>query len=411
MTAFVANRGVEVLLKEGARVYADVLEGNAAQRTLRLAGDDVAFVRGTVIADGLKVVTFDDTTRTARSEGPGRFRAFKEPIVMRDGRAPRPTADGKPAMEARWSESLLYGESDASKSTLELRGGVNVRSKPSAERSDAVDANVLQLELVGQEEGPQVKGAKGATGASGNRDVQHVVAKGTARLESRTWLDAARSGDPRVFRVTGEHIEYDLRTREGLVVGDGTLLVNIPSRVDALSAKPIELPASGVALGADGTTRFRWAKRMELRHQFDDRFIVTMDDGVEVLHAGTRADDTLSLRAAVLEAVMDRPQVAQKAAATGDETPEQGVDLGGPAQLLSIKATGQVFVRTPQYDVECEEFDYSIDTGVARLRAREGRMVTILTKESPTPIRAESVVWDLRNGRLTVQRASGAAAR
>ena len=411
VTAFVANRGVEVLLKEGARVYADVLEGNAAQRTLRLAGDDVAFVRGTVIADGLKVVTFDDTTRTARSEGPGRFRAFKEPIVMRDGRAPRPTADGKPAMEARWSESLLYGESDASKSTLELRGGVNVRSKPSAERSDAVDANVLQLELVGQEEGPQVKGAKGATGASGNRDVQHVVAKGTARLESRTWLDAARSGDPRVFRVTGEHIEYDLRTREGLVVGDGTLLVNIPSRVDALSAKPIELPASGVALGADGTTRFRWAKRMELRHQFDDRFIVTMDDGVEVLHAGTRADDTLSLRAAVLEAVMDRPQVAQKAAATGDETPEQGVDLGGPAQLLSIKATGQVFVRTPQYDVECEEFDYSIDTGVARLRAREGRMVTILTKESPTPIRAESVVWDLRNGRLTVQRASGAAAR
>ncbi len=410
VTAFVANRGVEVLLKEGARVYADVLEGNAAQRTLRLAGDDVAFVRGTVIADGLKVVTFDDATRTARSEGPGRFRAFKEPIVMRDGRAPRPTADGKPAMEARWSQSLLYGESDASKSTLELRGGVNVRSKPSAERSDAVDANVLLLELVGQEESPPAQGAKGEL-ASGNRDVQHVVAKGTARLESRTWLDATHSGDPRVFRVTGEHIEYDLRTREGLVVGDGTLLVNIPARANEPSAKPIELPASGVALGTDGTTRFRWAKRMELRHQFDDRFIVTMDDGVEVLHAGTRADDTLSLRAAVLEAVMDRPQVAQMAATSGDETPEQGVDLGGPAQLLSIKATGQVFVRTPQYDVECEEFDYSIDTGVARLRAREGRMVTILTQESPTPIRAESVVWDLRNGRLTVQRASGAAAR
>ena len=191
------------------------------------------------------------------------------------------------------------------------------------------------------------------------------------------------------------------------VVGDGTLLVNIPSRVDALSAKPIELPASGVALGADGTTRFRWAKRMELRHQFDDRFIVTMDDGVEVLHAGTRADDTLSLRAAVLEAVMDRPQVAQKAAATGDETPEQGVDLGGPAQLLSIKATGQVFVRTPQYDVECEEFDYNVVTQIAEMRARPGRLVNVLPKGQGTPLRAAAMTWDLQSGRIQIRSGSG----
>ncbi|MSR41164.1 MAG: hypothetical protein EXS10_04595 [Phycisphaerales bacterium] len=409
VTAFAANQGVEVLLKEGARVYADVLEGNAAQRTLRLAGSDVAFVRGTVIADGLKEVRFDDATRTAHSDGPGRFRAFKEPIVTNTGRAPRPAADGKSAMEARWSESLQYTEDDPSKATLELRGGVNVRSKPSGERSDAIDADALLLELRSKEE--TRPDAKGRALPSGDRAVEHVVAKGTARLESRTWLDAAHSGDPRVFRVTGQHIEYDLRTREGLVVGDGTLLVNIPTR--AASEPVVHSPnaaASGIALGADGTTRFRWAKRMELRHQFDDRFIVTMDDGVEVLHAGIRAEDTLSLRSTVLEAVMHRPQATADAAAS-DATKEDGVDLGGPAQLLSIKATGQVFVRTPQYDIECEEFDYSVETGVARLRAREGRMVTILTSESPTPIRAESVVWDLRNGRLTVQRASGGAAR
>ncbi len=403
VTAFAANQGVEVLLKEGARVYADVLEGNAALRTLRLAGGDVAFVRGTVIADGLKEVRFDDATRTARSEGPGRFRAFKEPITATAGRAPRPLADGKPAMEARWADSLQYTESDPSKAELELRGGVNVRSKPSAERSDAMDADALLLELRSRHE-PRA-GAKDGL-QSGDREVEHVVAKGTARMESRVWNDAAHSGDPRVFRVTGQHIEYDIRTREGLVVGDGTLLVNIPARS---KTEPVVAPATnGIALGADGTTRFRWAKRMEIRHQFDDRFLVSMDDGVEVLHAGLAPHDTLSLRSSALEAVLHRPPTdASDQHASG----EQGVDLGGPAQLISLKASGQVFVRTPQYDIECEEFDYSVETGVARLRARDGRVVSILTPESPTPIRAESVVWDLRNGRLTVQRASGGAAQ
>ncbi len=405
VASFAANQGVEVLLKEGARVYADLLEGSAAQRTLRLAGSDVAFVRGTVIADGLKEVRFDDATRTARSEGPGRFRAFKEPIAASTGRAPRPLPDTKPAMEARWVESLQYTERDETKADLELRGGVNVRSKPSPERSDAMDAEALLLELRSQQESGTA--AKDAL-QSGDRAVEHVVAKGAARMESRTWLNAAHAGDPRVFRVTGEHIEYDIRSREGLVVGDGTLLVNIPVRAESAPAPAAQTTPNGIALGADGTTRFRWAKRMDLRHQFDNRFLVSMDDGVEVLHAGIAPQDTLSLRASVLEAVLDRPPTKEsEQQATG----EQGVDLGGPAQLISIKASGQVFVRTPQYDIECEEFDYSVETGVARLRAREGRMVTILTTESPTPVRATSVVWDLRNGRLTVQQASGGAAR
>ena len=67
--------------------------------------------------------------------------------------------------------------------------------------------------------------------------------------------------------------------------------------------------------------------------------------------------------------------------------------------------------RTPEQDIECGEFDYSVATGVATLSAAEGRTVTISVKGQPAPIRAQQVVWDLRNGRLQVSKVSGAGGR
>jgi hypothetical protein len=410
-----ARGGVQVLLKEGARVFADTLVGEAARRKLRLTGDNVAIVRANVIADNLRDLRFDDATRSARSEGPGRFRAFRDPIALGAGRIERPNPEGDPTLEAGWSGMLDYTEISESRGTLDLRGDVKVRSRPAPTSSDAVDAQSLLLEL-GVDPAAREEAARGkrdsAAGDIGSvkRSLDQFIAKGAARVESRTWETPDRAGEPKVFRVMGEHIEYDMRTREGLVVGDGSIFVNLPPAKAGPEGR--ERTPGQITLGSEGTTRFRWKRRMAIERQYDDVFRITMDSGIEVLHAGARPDDTLSMSCDTLEAIVKRPLEKADAGADAKKSTEPGgVDLGGPAELLGVKGTGRVQIRTPEQDVECGSFDYSVVTGVATLTAEEGRSVVIAVKGQPSPIRAQQVVWDLRSGRLQVVKASGTAGR
>ena len=416
-----AKGGVQVLLKEGARVFAETLVGDAARRRLRLTGENVAIVRSNVIADNLRDIRFDDATRSARSDGPGRFRAFRQPLAVGVGRAERPNPDARPTLEAAWGESLEYAEVAENRGTLDIRGEVKVRSRPSDTTSDAVDAQSILLEL-GIDPAARASSKKGGEGAAGGRadsseaarTFEHFIAKGGARLESRTWPTAERKGEPRVFRVSGEHVEYDIRTREGLVVGDGAILVNIPRAEDGKAIDPAAgaRAPGGIALGADGTTRFRWKERMALERQYDDVFRIRMEKDVEMLHAGNRADDSLSMRCDTLEATVKRPDESKKAGEGGARTESDGgVDLGGPAELVGVKGIGRVFIRTPEQDIECGEFDYSVTTGVATLTAEPGRTVTIAIKGQPAPIRAQQVTWDLRNGRIQISKLSATGGR
>ncbi len=415
-----AKGGVQVLLKEGARVFAETLVGDAARRRLRLTGDNVAIVRSNVIADNLRDLRFDDATRSARSDGPGRFRAFRAPIALAEGKIARPEPEGRPTLDASWGESLEYAEVAENRGTLDIRGEVKVRSRPSETTSDAVDAQSILLELgidASAKSGKAGNDGKAADPADAARSFDHFIAKGGARVESRQWENAERTGEPRVFRVSGEHVEYDMKTREGLVVGDGAILVNIPRAVDAKAIDPSaaakDRAPGGIALGADGTTRFRWKERMALEKQYDDVFRILMEKDVELLHAGLRADDSLSMRCDVLEAIVKRPDESKKSSVGGSgiEKSEGGVDLGGPAEMLGVKGRGRVFIRTPEQDVECGEFDYSVTTGVATLTAEEGRSVTIAIKGQPAPIRAQQVVWDLRNGRIQVTKMNATGGR
>jgi len=150
-----------------------------------------------------------------------------------------------------------------------------------------------------------------------------------------------------------------------------------------------------------------------------------------VLHAGLKPDDTLSLTADRLEVTIERPDEtpveADAKAAAGDEGRREGedggaiskpdplasggVELGGPADLVRVRGIGRVFVRTPEHDVECSEFDYNVDTQIAMLRADPGRVVTVQSKGAATPIRAERVQWDLRTGRIRILGGEGAISR
>ena len=114
-----------------------------------------------------------------------------------------------------------------------------------------------------------------------------------------------------------------------------------------------------------------------------------------------------------LEVLLDRPSgpAEDVVVSSGSSNGNDALDLGGSADILGVVARGAVFIRTPEQDVECEIFDYEAGNQIARLTAREGRLVTVLTKGSATPVRAEAVTWDMKTGRIQITGAVGGATR
>ena len=420
-----AADGVQVRLEEGARVFADRLEGDGVARTLQLTGDDVMVLRSNVVADRLRDVRFDDATRTVRGTGPGRFRYYDADVVpaSRD-RIERPRPSSRTSLAATWTQSMRYDErANDGAGRLDLEGDVRVRSTPDALTSDRLDAREISLDLANRVGGVRPAGerSEGLLADEGGKDLKRLVARGDAVMESRTWKTPARRGDPRLFRVEGARVEYLVASREALVEGAGGLLVHDP---ESSTAPKDRGPASTAGFGIDGTSRFRWARRMSMNREVDDRYLVVMEREVEVLHAGLQLEDTLSLTADRLEVTIERPDDAAPVGAddeAADQDPKTnpkqsplesgGVELGGPADLVRVRGIGRVFVRTPEHDVECSEFDYNVDTQIAMLRADPGRVVTVQSKGAATPIRAERVQWDLRTGRIRILGGEGAISR
>ena len=217
----------------------------------------------------------------------------------------------------------------------------------------------------GERDGRPARGRKVA------RTLERLVARGDAVMESRTWNSprpvAAIRGSSGWTAPTSSTL---VASREALVDGAGGLLVHDP---ESSTAPEDRGPASTAGFGIDGTSRFRWARRMTMNREVDDRYLVIMEREVEVLHAGIDPDDTLSLTADRLEVTLERPEEAGRSEAkarrlgwrrrpgSGGRTPDQesqrsmaaGVELGGPADLVRVRGIGRVFVRTPEHDIEC----------------------------------------------------------
>ena len=403
-----AVEAVQVRLEEGARVFADRLEGDAANGTLQLTGQDVMVARANVIADRMREVRLDESSGTVRSPGPGRFRYFDDPVVpARTDRIERPDPPTRTSLAATWTEAMSYRQDEDGRGFLDLDGKVRVRSTPDARTRDRLDARSVRLSMSKDGRGSARAGGDRADrilGGDGETTLETLTARGDAILESREWADGTRTGDPRLFRVTGDFVEYQVETGEALVDGPGGLLVHDPTP----GTRAPEADRSAEAgFGVDGTSRFRWEKRMTMTRQIEDRYLVVMEKGVEVLHAGLDQADTMTLTGNRLEVTLDRPD-----GAAAKPVPDTGaVELGGPAEVLRVRGLGAVFVRTPDHDVECEEFDYNVDTGIAMLRAAPGRVVTIQSKSANTPIRADRIQWDLRTGRLRILGGEGGIAR
>ncbi len=395
---------VQALLAEDARLWAATMDADVPAKRVALRGPDLLLVRGNVVADFMKELTVDEESGSAIAPGTGRFRYWPKAIA---DSAPtpvaRPVIPDKPQMEALWNEGLKYVKDKIGRATLDLRGQVRATADRTPRELDQFIANQAILTL-GRDTNAleQAQDAAKRTGLSSETSsLQQIHGIGEVRIESRAWSRDDRSDEPRLFRLMSSEVIHNVITGESNVPTAGTMLIFDRDDEGATPAPPS-------LFDVRGSTRFRWDNSLVMNRDGETRYRITLDGGVELIHAGLRAQDTLTLTADQLENTVERLEPAPAKAQATEATP---VDFGAPVKLLRIRALGRVFVRTPDVDVECDAFDYDLRTKVATLTARPGRNISVMQKGKGSPIKAEAAVWDLDNGRVRVTNAAGSSFR
>ena len=395
---------VQALLAEDARLWATTMDADIPAKRVALRGPDLLLVRGNVVADVMNELTVDEDSGTAIAPGAGRFRYW--PTAISDS-APHPVArpviPEKPQMEAMWNEGFKYAKDKVGRATLDVRGNVRATADRTVRELDQFTANQAILTLGRDTNALEQAGdaAKRSGLSSETSSLQEIHGLGEVRIESRGWGRDDRSDEPRLFRLMSSEVIHNVITGESNVPTGGTLLI-YDRDDEGVKTEPPSL------FDARGSTRFLWETSLVMKRDGATRYRITLDGGVELIHAGLRAQDTLTLTADQLENTVERLEAAPVKAEATEATP---VDFGAPVKLLRIRALGRVFVRTPDVDVECDAFDYDLRTKVATLSARAGRTITIMQKGKGSPIKAEAAVWDLDNGRVRVTNAAGSSFR
>jgi hypothetical protein len=316
---------------------------------------------------------------------------------------PRPAIPQKPQMEALWNDGLKYARDSLGRASLELRGNVRATADRTPREQDEFHAAQATLTL-GRDASALEQAADAArrTGlGSETSSLQQIHGVGDVRIESRAWSRDDRADEPRLFRLMAGEIFHSVATGESNVPAAGSLLIFDRDDENAKAA-----PAS--LFDARGSTRFRWEKSLKMLREASTRYRVTMDGGVELIHAGLRPQDTLTLTCDQLENTVERLEAPDARASAADAAP---ADFGSPMRLLRVRALGRVFVRTPEMDVECDAFDYDLHTRVATISSRPGRTITVMQKGKGSPIKADAAVWDMDNGRVRISNAAGSSFR
>ena len=408
-----ADHGVQIQLKDGARVFADGMIAFPPKGLADLRGPGLSIIRGGVMIDAIPSLSVNDRNRTAESPGGGRARSWQSPIVAAElqGKIELPAVlAAKPEMDAQWKGQMTFTDRAQNGAVLDLAKDVRIRAEPRPEEFDALDAHTGHLDL---DRRPSAGGAlatavqaNAPTPAGGDIRPRRLIATGDARMENQVWLNADRSGEPRLFQVRGQTIDYDAVTGEASVPSAGSVLVNVPAggSLDPKAQQNRTRDQSVPGGGIEGISRFRWGSAMNLKRLVDEKFLMSMDQSVELVRAGPKKSDTLTLTCDRLEATLERRIENDSNLKAGTQP---AFNLGGSSEVQRVRGIGRCFIRTPDYDVECEEFDYNVVTQIAEMRARPGRLVNVLPKGQGTPLRAAAMTWDLQSGRIQIRSGSG----
>jgi hypothetical protein len=152
---------------------------------------------------------------------------------------------------------------------------------------------------------------------------------------------------------------------------------------DGDADRPVQRADRGESVPFDGkgTTSFQFGKRLQMTPLETGESHVVMTGGVKVLHkALDESTGTL----------------------TGDEL-QAWLKRDGSMEVTRIRAKRDVFIKTPTREIDCNDLDYDLVTGLARL----GGGVSIVSGSSRRPYTAEAVVWDVIKDSVRVQGARG----
>jgi len=377
-----AEGDVQVLLADGARAFADLLHADAEHEQVQLHGSDVAIVNKQWIVDHGTHITLDRTSGTALWNGPGTARMFdRELDVGADRRIDRRGLALDPQAVVTWTGSMSYDDAGGhAAGSIHLTGDVEMISEPDDLQRTTFKADEVTIELAGE----PTPGSDDT--AADGRSIAMVTGRGNATLEERRWVK--RPDEPRIFFVSGDTLEFDQRTGEASVPGPGELLIR-----DLRPAAEGDERAD--AFAARGTTGLRWTTRLQMTRQSETLYDLLVLGGIEMRHLDLEGK-TSTLTCNRIDATIDRPDPAA---------------TDGPAGLKHVRAQGEVFVRTPTRDVDCDLFDYDVTSGRAALDSNPGHMVTIFTRGTPQPITMRYAEWNLRTDELTARSGSGGAPR
>ncbi len=413
-----ANGDVQVLMSDGARVFADHLVADAKQEQVVLTGDDVVIARDDMLIDHGRHVELERRNGTATWIGPGQARLLTRPLdLSADQRIERPEVprpvpgeDSSVTMRARWNTSMEYDSRfNEGAGSIELDGDVAVVAQPKPHELDRLEGQNMVLQFANarkvdsdslssslkknQEDDPfDIE--------SSSRVLETLIARGDAKLEQRTWPDEHRDSIPNVFYIAAKHITWNDLETSAEVIGNGELVLREAPPVDGT------LPESGLFKGP-GISRFIWTRRLDMVQDESGGFNIDMDGDVEGLYKGLEESDTATITAQQVKAVTSPAERG-----TDKKDSDDGVlDLGRDMEIQRLFAEGSVYISTPRRRVDCNFFDYNLSTGLAKIDSAPGRTVSILTEGSPTPVRAGSVLWNMDPAidTITITNARGGA--
>jgi hypothetical protein len=376
----VAEGDAQVMLPGGARAFGDRLVASGGGRHVELTGGDVALAsQGMILEHGRRVLV-DTEERSVRWEGPGTARLHDAlPALDRPVRIARADLDAPPRATVTWEGSMSYDESTA---TARAVGGVVAVEDRGALERTTVSAREMTLHVAGAPAPPE--------GPDGDapRSVERLEAAGDARLERRSWLAPDRGDEPRIFYLASERLEYDQPTGDARIPGPGELLIQDPR------------PAVGEKLFASrGTTSFSWTRSLALARRAGGtaECDIVMLGAIEMRHRGPDGG-IATLGCGRIDALVELPRGAPGESAT------PGAEA---AALRRLRAVEDVFLRTPERDVECAVLDYDAAARLVDLRAAPGGTVTVTTRATAQQVRFERATWDLATDTVRAASVSG----
>ena len=198
-------------------------------------------------------------------------------------------------------------------------------------------------------------------------------------------------------RVWADRLEGDARRDVAQLFGGRIIVIRLGIRFLIAGRISFWTKSRRTCTGSPGRGRparltlMRWTRSMAMTAMDSTRSRIVLDGQVEAVHRRT-SGETSTLTGERLEAVVAR--------ATGG--PSGAIDLGEAMQLERLAGWGAIYVRTPERDVTCDEFDYDVATGCADARAGPGRTVSVLDRGSAIPSHHRRIEWNMIDDTITL---------